>query len=217
MTAKFGLKVGENELKIEVKKFTKKIEKISATPKPGIFFTDASHAIVNGALRLSARQACAVESAAFINQNLTVFLYVFANTTQNLGRKFWFFTFLEIFQSFLLDLMESSIFVNALVGYKNVKIQILTDDELFRGTIAENFFKSGKFSNTTFYAANLANVFRFLILEKYGGTYLDLDVIVKKRLDLLPSNFACRESELFVNDAVLGLERGGKFSQIFLQ
>lgn len=94
------MKVGENELKKGLETFSKKIEKKSAVPKPGIFFTDASHLIVNGALRLNARQACAIESAALINRNLTVYLYVFANATQTLGGKICSFTFSVIFSKF---------------------------------------------------------------------------------------------------------------------
>lgn len=45
--------------------------------------------------------------------------------------------------------------------------------------------------------------FRFLTLWKYGGIYLDLDVIVTKNLSTLPENFAGVEDN-YLGSAALG-------------
>lgn len=135
------------------------------------------------------------------------------------GMKVCLLDFLGVFINLILDVDESSRFVEALLSYSNIEIKILTVAELVRGTIAEKIFRNGRFSRTRFYMANLSDVFRLIILSKHGGIYLDLDVIVTKRLDLLPSNFVCRESKYFVNGAVMSMDKKSKinFPEIFLK
>jgi lactosylceramide 4-alpha-galactosyltransferase len=53
---------------------------------------------------------------------------------------------------------------------------------------------------------------RFFTLWKYGGTYLDLDVVLLKQLSGL-KNYAVAESEEFIGSAVLSMERGSKVAR----
>lgn len=129
--------------------------------------------------------------------------------------------FWKIIKNPISDLEKSSPFIKTLLEYDNIKFKTVTIDQLSNGTVAEHFFKSGKFSKTKYYANNLSNIFRLLILHKYSGIYLDMDVIVKGRLDIdaLPSNFACAESPKKVNNAVLRIDDklGKNFTLIFLK
>lgn len=107
----------------------------------------------------------------------------------------------------IVDLQYSSPFIKSLLTYKNVEIQIHTVDEFIKGTFLQPFFDSGELYKTEFFTNNLSNVLRLLALWKTGGIYLDLDVIVTKPLDEMPSNFACAESKYSVNNAVLKLDQ----------
>lgn len=57
----------------------------------------------------------------------------------------------------------------------------------------------------------MSDFLRFLVLYKYGGIYLDTDVIVQKNLNELPANFLGKEVSnkmkiIGVNNAVLGFQ-----------
>ncbi|XP_030751737.1 lactosylceramide 4-alpha-galactosyltransferase-like [Sitophilus oryzae] len=52
-------------------------------------------------------------------------------------------------------------------------------------------------------------LFRLLLLWKYGGIYMDLDVIVIKSLESLPNNFAAAESGSKINNDVIGFSKKG--------
>lgn len=51
-------------------------------------------------------------------------------------------------------------------------------------------------------------------LYKWGGTYLDLDVIVQKKLDEVLSNYAGAESDKFVAAGILNFEHEGTGHEI---
>lgn len=52
-------------------------------------------------------------------------------------------------------------------------------------------------------------IFRFLTLWKYGGIYLDLDVIVTKNLEELGTDFSGVESNTSVAAGILGFNYSG--------
>jgi lactosylceramide 4-alpha-galactosyltransferase len=56
------------------------------------------------------------------------------------------------------------------------------------------------------------------VLWKYGGTYFDLDMIVMKSLNTIPPNFACPESDEFMNGAILNFnsQEKEKLAKIFI-
>ncbi|XP_035779124.1 lactosylceramide 4-alpha-galactosyltransferase-like [Anopheles albimanus] len=58
-------------------------------------------------------------------------------------------------------------------------------------------------------SVHLSDVMRYLTLFKYGGTYLDLDVVVMKSFDSLEPNFAGAESEVSVANGVMGFGTTG--------
>lgn len=96
---------------------------------------------------------------------------------------------------------------------------MITVEEYVKETIAESFFQSGNFSKTKYFKIHLSDVLRLVTLWKYGGIYLDLDMIVLQRLDLWPKNFACLESKSYINNAVLGFDRniGKNLSERIIQ
>lgn len=57
----------------------------------------------------------------------------------------------------------------------------------------------------------MSDFLRLIVLYKFGGIYLDLDVVVQKNLDELPANFVGKESfwkndDDSLNGAILGFQ-----------
>lgn len=55
--------------------------------------------------------------------------------------------------------------------------------------------------------SHTSDVLRYLTLWKYGGTYLDLDVVVRKPLDSIPANYAGAESVNFVAVGIINFDQ----------
>ena len=108
---------------------------------------------------LNARQACAVESAAKMNPNMTVYL---------------------LFLSPLKLSNEAKHFYNILTKYKDVKIKRLINKDYFKNTPLENWFSIEKLRVTRWPSTIMSDILWFITMRKYGGIYLDLDVVVIK-------------------------------------
>lgn len=146
---------------------------------------------------LNARQACAIESAAMTNPNMRVHvLYASRERLKNL---------------------TMSPEVAAVLLYPNVMFSHLDVKKLAAGSPLEKLLASDKLSKSKFKLQHTSDVLRLLVLWKYGGTYLDTDVIVRKRIDL--KNFACPESADFMNGAVLNFDllEGRNLIKVFIE
>lgn len=102
---------------------------------------------------------------------------------------------------------------------ENVNVNFLDLHEFAKDSPLESFIKSGRLQSSKFIVSHTSDALRLLVLWKYGGHYLDSDVIVKKRLNLLPLNSACDDTCDTVNGAVLNLDHkkvGRKWSVKFM-
>lgn len=84
-------------------------------------------------------------------------------------------------------------------------------DAFVNGTPAEDFCRNGKLSTSKHLIEHTSDLFRLIVLYKYGGIYLDTDAIVQKNLDELPANFLGKEAYEGkkingINNAVLGFQ-----------
>ncbi|XP_031353901.1 lactosylceramide 4-alpha-galactosyltransferase-like isoform X2 [Photinus pyralis] len=80
--------------------------------------------------------------------------------------------------------------------------------------------RDGKVEASLYARSHASDVLRYLSLWKYGGIYLDLDVIVIKPLQDLPANYAGSESENNVAAGVINFSpdgRGHGFAQRCLE
>lgn len=103
--------------------------------------------------------------------------------------------------------------------FDNVNVNFLDLHEFAKGSPLQTFVESGRLQNAKFVVSHTSDVLRLLILWKYGGHYLDTDVIVQKNLDSLPSNSACDDTCETVNGAVLNLDHskiGRNWSEKFM-
>lgn len=148
------------------------------------------------------RQACTVESAALMNPNYEVYL-IFATNSDNVN----------------LELNE---IIFRLSFYENIKFAFINPIEFSKSSKLENFFKSKKLKFSPFKLEHLSDALRVLLLNKYGGQYLDLDIFSLKPLsEIRRKNFACALSDDLVNQCILNLDtnenRGVKISNKYLE
>ncbi|XP_012284398.1 lactosylceramide 4-alpha-galactosyltransferase [Orussus abietinus] len=158
------------------------------SPIPGrnIFFHETSCFGEDGAI-LNPRQACAVESAARMNPSMMVFLFYinplkFSNSSAELVRQ--------------------------LLSYKNVRIRRISVEEYVKNTPLEKWYASGALKRSRWPRSHMSDILRYLTLFKYGGIYLDLDVVVTTSLERL-ENFAGAESWEYVAAGVMSFGAKG--------
>lgn len=104
--------------------------------------------------------------------------------------------------------------IKALQQYSNIHFNFINISSYAQDTPLESFIKIGKLDRSKYFNSHLSDVLRYLSLWKFGGTYLDLDVIVLKPLDSIPANYAGSESENFVAAGIINLEEAGFGHQV---
>lgn len=125
--------------------------------KNSIFFIETSCNHKNG-INLSLRQGCAIESAANLNPNLNIFVLFVAPSYIN---------------------NESDI-INRFKMYTNVNLRYINFVKYSHNTPLQDFVTSNTISTSQWPVSHASDLLRFLTLWKFGGTYLDLDVVLMK-------------------------------------
>lgn len=108
--------------------------------------------------------------------------------------------------------------LRALLSYHNVNILKLDFHEFVIDTPAEKCIQ--QLYESLFPVEHTSDIFRLLLLWRYGGFYLDSDMIVLQPVDKLGTNFACVDGENgIVANAFLNFDRrdGKRLAQIFLR
>ncbi|KAG5674648.1 hypothetical protein PVAND_004602 [Polypedilum vanderplanki] len=138
---------------------------------------------------LTARQACAIESAAYMNPNTNVFV-LFLSSSNHIRLKNW-----SQFQRIL--------------DYKNIHLKYFHMDDIIKGTVVEDFLTHDMILNSKWKELHISDILRYALLRTYSGVYLDLDIIVKRPLDEIKlKNFVCLEDKNSINNAII------KFSDV---
>lgn len=99
--------------------------------------------------------------------------------------------------------------IDAVLSYENVQFNYVPIKDYTVDTPLEEFIKENHLSRSKFQSSHTADVLRFLTLFKYGGIYLDLDVIVLKSLYSIPPNFVGSENGDIVGSAIISMEKDG--------
>lgn len=146
----------------------------------------------DGVLKLSPRQACAVESAAKNNPNWSVILITL--------------------DTHILDAPTTN--TSALREYTNVKIVNTTLLDFVKDTIAYNWVESGALLLSKHPVVHYSDFLRLFVLYKYGGIYLDTDFITLKSLDPILPNFSVAETKYWVASAAMGFTTDGVIQQL---
>ncbi|KAL7041977.1 hypothetical protein ACKWTF_000975 [Chironomus riparius] len=153
------------------------------TNEDKIFFVESQNSVHH---KLSGRQACSIESAALMNANATIFV-IFLTPKDHVE-------------------LEHTNLTDILLQIKNVYFVYLNIKYFSKDTPLEDWIKTDELSNSKYVVSHTSDVLRYLLLYKYSGLYLDMDVITtypSAHINL--TNFACAESYKWINGAVLKL------------
>ncbi|XP_064550087.1 lactosylceramide 4-alpha-galactosyltransferase-like [Drosophila montana] len=175
----------------------------SSKPPPGrtIFFIETSCHRSDSQYNLSnikAHQACPIESAALHNPNMQVFLLIACPTHRT----------------------KSMPIVDALLSYKNVQFRELNLERYAQDTPVADWITNGKLFSSRFLMYHLSDLLRLITLYRFGGVYLDMDVLSLRTLEDVPLNYAGRESINSIGNSVISLEPNGfghQLGELFLQ
>lgn len=153
-------------------KYTKLPENLHFNDLPhgnhNIFFVETWRGC-NQMAHLTQRAACAVESAAKINPNWTVYLF-----------------FIDVigYEKDVGHLLDTILF------QQNIKIIAISLEELSRKTPLYDWVKAGHYKESQYLVSHVSDLVRILVLYKFAGTYMDTDIISLKPVDQLGKNYA---------------------------
>ena len=82
---------------------------------------------------------------------------------------------------------------NLTLKYPNIIFKHVNVESFLKDSPLEDLWSKGKIQGSKYLVSHLSDVLRFLILWRFGGTYLDLDQIIVKSFPDVP-NFLGRES-----------------------
>ena len=106
-----------------------------------------------------------------------------------------------------------------LLSYENIHVKYLNPYEFAKGSVIENLIESDAILNSKYPIEHMADVMRVLLLYKYTGQYLDLDVFsLAPLISINYTNFACPEGTNTITNAVVNVDkRGRKILDFYLQ
>lgn len=137
----------------------------------------------SGSPYLDFRQACAVESLAYHNPNLTVHLLM---TGPNLD-----------LNSLTMKTLQQN--------YPNLHMININLDDYVVGTPLERWYFCTNWRNGSYAVSHLSDALRFLSLSKYSGYYFDLDVIQLRPVTSY-KNFAVAETAEELGSCVIHID-----------
>jgi len=163
------------------------LDNIKIEKQNNIFFHETSCRHVEaGEIMLFPRQACAIESAALMNPHHDI--YVTFSSPGTIG---------------------SDKLVQHLLTYPNIKFVYLNFGAYTKNTPIESLYRQDLLDKSEYAESHASDILRYLTLWKFGGIYLDLDIVVVKSLENLKLNFAAIESDVNVAAGIMGFENNG--------
>lgn len=96
--------------------------------------------------------------------------------------------------------------LSALESYANIHFRNINLWSYAANTPLENWFLSDKLFLSDYLNSHVSDFLRYVSLYKFGGLYLDLDVIVQKTIENMSANYAGAESDNYVAAGVINLE-----------
>lgn len=147
------------------------------------------------------REACAIESTARWNPNRSIFILfpspvgVYKNGTKP-------------------QLIE------ILTKYPNIHFRTMNLWRFSYQTPLFEWLKTDEIFKSEYLIEHISDIFRMVTLLKYGGLYLDLDVILLKNMDYLGEDFIGDDWDSVANNAVIHARVNGtgrKLTEKFLR
>ncbi|XP_067125307.1 lactosylceramide 4-alpha-galactosyltransferase-like [Centruroides vittatus] len=138
---------------------------------------------------LNLRQACSIESAAIHHSQSSIKVMILKDADDAYG----------------LTKM-----------YPNIKVNRIDLNDTFEGTPLKTWFRNNQWATSKFRTNDISNALRIVLIWKFGGIYLDLDVVVLKPLYNI-NNFAIIQDKSTVNNAIFRFDQGHNFLYKCLQ
>ena len=137
-----------------VNDFAYEVEISELLPRPDSFYFVES----SGSSSIKPRISCAIESAALHHKESQVYV---------------------VLTSPLVDVKS----VNHLTkSYKNIHFRYINVKAFLRGTLLQSLWTDSKIQSSQFVVSHLSDILRYALLWRFGGTYVDTDVIFIKPL-----------------------------------
>lgn len=152
-----------------------------------IFFLETSCSNKDGGvIHLTPRQICAIESIARFHPTHKIFVLFTAPVGLQRNND------------------ETEILQN-LLKYDNVYLRYANLTKYAVDTPLEEFFMKQVYRTSAYFNTHLSDILRFLTLLKYGGLYLDTDIVCLKSFETLGMNFVAAESPNSIGSSVIQL------------
>lgn len=168
-----------------------KLTSLFVQPKPNeaIFFVDAD-CQMNGLLEIPPRKACSYESAAYKNPDRDIFIVHLAPFGVSTNHSLW---------------PES---YRALLKYSNIHFVNARLDDLTNNPRIEAFLAKQDIFRASF-AEELSDLARLLLVQRYGGIYMDSDIIIFKKLSELGTNWLSLEHDGLISNCIFHINNYG--------
>lgn len=105
--------------------------------------------------------------------------------------------------------------IKLLNEFPNVFLRNVNMTLFANGTPMESLERSAKVYQSNVVAVHLSDVVRLLVLYRYGGIYMDMDMVALRSYDDLPTNFFAMEYDGYLNNGALGISRTGFGHQLY--
>ncbi|XP_049869415.1 lactosylceramide 4-alpha-galactosyltransferase-like [Pectinophora gossypiella] len=96
--------------------------------------------------------------------------------------------------------------LSSLQAYENVVIARVYLSQIVKDTPLERVLTENLLETSEYRYAHVSDIIRLLLLWKFGGVYMDLDIVVLKPFDDLGPDFAGLDAPNSVNTAVMGFK-----------
>jgi len=97
----------------------------------------------------------------------------------------------------------------AVLKYRAVRFVFANLEQLSANSPLAGWLSSNQLAQSRHIVAHTSDVLRYLLLYKFGGLYLDTDVIVQTDVADIGTNFGCAQSDEHVNNGILKLDKSG--------
>lgn len=152
----------------------------------------------------SNRQACAVESAANLNAYWDVFVLFASPVGYASGGSGGSGSGGGGDQQQPSDAINAALQAYPNIHMRNVNLWTYAND-----TPIQQWLLSGRLFRSKYLNSHTSDLLRYVSLYKWGGTYLDLDVIVQQPLDTIAPNYAGAQEPNLIASGVLNFDHHG--------
>lgn len=127
-----------------------------------------------------------LEAAARLNPDTKVYLLMATNANG-----------IKLKQSKWFDVLQT---------YKNIRFRYFNIYEYSKGTILEDLIRKGVWEKSKYKLEHVSDFMRLLTVYKYGGLYLDTDVIMMEPLKYIENNFVCAERPNVLGNCIFHMD-----------